>query len=136
MGGNTVPRLVEGRLFLLCMLSCLTEKGVREMTYEKINPIQQFNFQINRVLTYGEKACDAAAVRSVLAEVKTLTGWREAWLGLAQCAEAEGRWLHAAYAYRMVEFFLKASQPEKEIVYAKCLGMIHLLRNLCFKSAN
>lgn len=92
------------------------------MTYEKINPIQQFNFQINRVLTYGEKACDAAAVRSALEEVKTLTGWREAWLGLAQYAEAEGRWLHAAYAYRMVEFFLKASQPEKEIVYAKCLA--------------
>jgi hypothetical protein len=26
------------------------------MAYEKINPIQQYNFQINRVLTYGEKA--------------------------------------------------------------------------------
>lgn len=93
------------------------------MVYEKINPIQQLNFQINRVLTYGEKACDAAAVRAALAEVKTLTGWRKAWLELARRAEAEGRWLHAAYAYRMVEFFLKASQPEKEIVYDKCLAL-------------
>lgn len=33
------------------------------MRYEKINPIQQFNFQINRILTYGEIAADVNTVR-------------------------------------------------------------------------
>lgn len=121
MGRDAVPRVLEGRIIFDQCVKILNRKGVRKMAYEKINSIQQFNFQINRVLTYGEQACDAAAVRTVLKDVKTLPDWRKAWLGLAQRAETEGRWLHAAYAYRMVEFF--ASQPEKETVYAKCLAL-------------
>lgn len=32
------------------------------MSYEIVNPIPQFNFQINRVLTYGELACSKGEV--------------------------------------------------------------------------
>lgn len=41
------------------------------MSYEKINPIQQFNFQINRVLTYGDAACDCQLIRSKTAAIQT-----------------------------------------------------------------
>lgn len=34
--------------------------------YKTVNSIQQFDFQINRVLTYGEKACDEDQVTSAL----------------------------------------------------------------------
>ena len=92
------------------------------MTYEQINPIAQLNFQINRVLTYGQQSGDREAIRAALGTVDSLSGWHDAWLGLAQSAEAKGRWLEGAYSYRMVEFFLKAG-PEKEAVYARCLAL-------------
>lgn len=96
------------------------------MRYEKINPIPQFNFQINRVLTYGETACDTSGVKAALAAVRTLDEWNHAWTKLAEKAENEGRCLHAAYAYRMVEFFLKTSDPRKEAAYNKCIKNFYL----------
>lgn len=45
------------------------------MGFQKINAIQQFNFQINRLLAYGEKACDAQEVNLVAPSIKTLADW-------------------------------------------------------------
>lgn len=92
------------------------------MAYEHINPIQQFNFQINRVLTYGEAACNRQEVVENVASVRTFSEWNQAWLTIAEKAEKGNRWLHAAYYYRMVEFFLKADNPQKERMYKKCIG--------------
>lgn len=41
------------------------------MSYEIINSIPQFNFQINRILTYGNLACCREEVISHVAQVKT-----------------------------------------------------------------
>ena len=43
--------------------------------YKKVNRIKQFNFQINRVLTYGKEACDEELVIRYLSDVRTLEEW-------------------------------------------------------------
>lgn len=96
------------------------------MSYENLNPIQQFNYQANRVLTYGESACNAREIRKTVPGIRTLNDWHRVWLTLAEKAEREGNFLHAAYAYRMVEFFLKAGDPQKEDIYKKCLRYFYL----------
>ena len=40
--------------------------------YRKVNRIKQFNFQINRVMTYGEEACDEELVIKYLSDVRTI----------------------------------------------------------------
>lgn len=89
--------------------------------YEKVNPIQQFNFQINRVLTYGEMACQKEDVRQRLKNVRNLEEWYKAWTDLSKDAINKGNYLHAAYYDRMAEFFLKHGDQRKELVFQKCL---------------
>lgn len=96
------------------------------MSYENINPIQQFNFQANRVLTYGDLACNTQEIRESVSGIRTFDDWHRVWLSLAEKAEREGRYLHAAYYYRMVEFFLKSNNTEKESIYEKCLQCFYL----------
>lgn len=91
------------------------------MSYTIINPIPQFNFQANRVLTYGELAGNREMIKAQIAEVRTFDDWFTAWLNMAQCAEENECYLHAAYYYRMAEFFLKADDERKEKIYAKCI---------------
>ena len=91
------------------------------MAYEYVNPIKQFNFQINRVLTYGDAACCRQEVTESLSSVRTFAQWNQAWLTLVEKAEREKRWLHAAYYYRMTEFFMKADNPQKMQTYLKCI---------------
>lgn len=91
------------------------------MAYEYVNPIKQFNFQINRVLTYGDAACSRQEVTESLSCVRTFAQWNQAWLTLAEKAERKKRWLHAAYYYRMAEFFMKADNPQKMQTYRKCI---------------
>ena len=88
-----------------------------------INPIQQFNFQINRVLTYGEKACSASEIKEYTKSIHTLEEWNQVWLKLAKKAELEKRFLHAAYYYRMLEFFMKETDKEKDAIYEKCIEL-------------
>ena len=51
--------------------------------YRKVNRIKQFNFQINRVLTYGKEACDEELVIRYLSDVRTLEEWYGAWTELS-----------------------------------------------------
>ena len=101
-------------------------KGHLCIMYKTVNPIQQFDFQINRVLTYGEKACDEDQVISALANVKNIDEWYEAWLSLANDAINANEHMHAAYYYRMAEFFLKHDDSRKEDVFRKCLNEFNL----------
>ena len=87
------------------------------MSYEIINSIPQFNFQINRILTYGDLACHREEVISYVSQVRTFEEWHTAWQEIATRSEQERRQLHAAYQYRMAEFFLKFGTAEKEIGY-------------------
>lgn len=91
------------------------------MSYENINPIKQFNFQINRVLTYGELACDVQEVKERTASIRTFTEWERVWSALGEKAEKDRQNLRAAYYYRMVEFFLMDNNSRKDVIYKKCI---------------
>lgn len=91
------------------------------MSYEIINSIPQFNFQINRILTYGDLACCREEVISHMAQVTTFEEWHIAWQKIAAKSERERGYLHAAYYYLMAEFFLKSDMPGKNIAYKKCV---------------
>lgn len=91
------------------------------MPYEYVNSVPQFNFQINRVLTYGNLACSHEEIMEFISPVRTFSEWNAAWLLIADKAERERRWLHAAYYYRMAEFFLKEDAVQKEPIYQKCI---------------
>ena len=77
------------------------------MSYEKINPIQQFNFQINRILTYGEAAADVNAVRKKTTKIHTFDEWQNVWDDMGKQAEQKLEFLRAAYSFRTAEFFLR-----------------------------
>ena len=94
--------------------------------YKTVNSIQQFDFQINRVLTYGEKACDEEQVISALANVENIDEWYEVWISIAKEAINSNKHLHAAYYYRSAELFLKHNDPRKEPVFRKCLDEFNL----------
>lgn len=87
------------------------------MTFQYVHPDIGMNFQINRVLTYGERAARLDDVREIAARIHDFASWHGEWLALAQTAESEGRHLHAAYGYRMAEFFLNQDRPEKAARY-------------------
>ncbi|SDB50481.1 Pimeloyl-ACP methyl ester carboxylesterase [Pseudobutyrivibrio sp. YE44] len=89
--------------------------------YKTVNKIKQFNFQINRVLTYGSDACDERLVTARLAKVSTLDEWYKAWTELSDIAINNNRYMHAAYYDRMAEFFLKQDDPRKSPLYDKCI---------------
>ena len=90
--------------------------------YKKVNGIKQFNFQINRVLTYGKEACDEELVIRYLSDVRTLEEWYGAWTKLSAIAVDNNKYMHAAYYDRMAEFFLKQSDSRKPDLYYKCIG--------------
>ncbi len=75
------------------------------------------NFQINRVLTYDGQAGRLEYIRVIAAKNHDFDSWHSEWLGLAQTAEAEKRYLYAAYGYRIAEFFLTQDKPEKAARY-------------------
>lgn len=89
------------------------------MTFYQLHPDIGMNFQMNRVLTYGEQAGCLTEIREIAARIHTYADWYLEWFGLAQRLEQNGRFLHAANAYRMAEFFLTDSQVEKEKCYLK-----------------
>lgn len=99
------------------------------MAYLKLHPIKQFDFQINRILTYGDKACDLEEIKIIMPGIKDLDTWYGAWRSLGENAEAESRNLHAAYYYRLAEFFLK-DIPEKEEMYQKSIENFHKIIDL------
>lgn len=82
-----------------------------------------FNYQVNRILSFGDVGCDRKEVISAMQNVIGTEDWYKAWLGIAENAEEELRYLHSMYYYRMAEFFLLPDNPEKEVMYKKMKSM-------------
>lgn len=91
------------------------------MPYYNLNPIGQFNFQINRVLTYGTQAGDFNEISNISSKISSIETWYTQWRIIAEKAEAENRFLHAGFYYRMAEFFLTDDKKEKLEMYNKCM---------------
>ncbi len=82
------------------------------MAFVKLTNIQQLDFQINRILTYGEKACNYDEVTRAANGIYDLDTWFRTWYDLGQTAEQDRRFLHAAYYYRLAD-----RDPYKERSY-------------------
>ena len=57
--------------------------------YEQINAVAQFNFQINRVLTYGDAACDHEEIARRTSGIRTMEEWTGTWQQMAQRTAAD-----------------------------------------------
>lgn len=89
------------------------------MAYKQFVPQPNLNFQINRVLSNGPEGCREEELWEIAPRLREFDGrtWYEQWHMLAQRAEDDGRFMHAAYYHRMSEFFLPDSVPEKNTTY-------------------
>ncbi len=87
------------------------------MSFYQLHPDIGMNFQINRVLTYGEQAGSLEEIQAIATRIHDFETWHMEWKSLAINAEKEERYLHAAYGYRMAEFFLTDDRPEKAQCY-------------------
>lgn len=94
------------------------------MTLKNLFPDDiNFNFQVNRLLSYGDIACDSAEIYEIAKKIKDFDSWFTEWKSLAESAENEKRYIHSMYYYRMAEFMLKDDQPEKDLMYEKMQAM-------------
>ena len=89
---------------------------------------EQFNFQINRIVTYGEENACIEEIKSSIPYIKDMTSWTENWNRLAEQAKNDGRYSQATYYYRMAEFYMTDNIHEKIDCY-------HNFRE-CFEKAN
>ena len=127
------------------------------MAYIKdITGIQQLDFQINRVIAYGDSAGDAKKIIEKTRGIKDLTTWFQVWSDLGNYYRKTSQHLRTAYAYRMAEFFLNEDHPQKNHMYEESYKYFHLafrqmglnytvheisfmntyMHSLCFKSEN
>ena len=74
------------------------------MPFHHLHSDTGMNFQINRVLTYGEQAGRLEDIRAIADRIHNLESWHDEWLALTQTAEQEKRHLHAAYGYPWLNF--------------------------------
>lgn len=87
------------------------------MTFYQLHPNTQVNFTFNRLLTYGEQAGRLEEIKEIAYRFRDFNSWFIEWSALAQKCEREGRYLNAAYAYRMAEFMVKDGLLHKEECY-------------------
>lgn len=94
--------------------------------YKNYHPRKELNFQFNRFASW----CQDQALHSVAPKIRNFRDWKREIMALATAAENEGRHLHAAGYYRLAEFFIAPSDPDKEAVYTKFQTIIQdLLRD-------
>jgi len=82
-----------------------------------------FNFQVNRLLSYGKMACDQDEVIEVCSKITCFQTWYEEWKKVAEVAKAEKRYIHSMYYYRMAEFMLSEDDFNKKVMYEKMQEM-------------
>ena len=85
------------------------------------------NYTLNRPLLDGTSEARIAEVSAVAPQITDYASWHDVWLGLAQRAEAEQRWLDAASYYHGAEFYLPAGDERNglydDFAHAWALGM-------------
>lgn len=85
-------------------------------------PDVSLNFQLNRWACYGGPDW-LADVRRVLVSLNTYDSWRDTFVQLGETAFVQGRKLHAALHFRCAEFFMLESDPRKEPLRKRLIGL-------------
>lgn len=93
------------------------------MAFETIFEDVNFNYQVNRVLSFGDIGCNPEEVLRAMQHVNDTEDWYNEWRLIAEIAEKEERYIHSMYYYRMAEFMLTDDRPEKDIMYGKMRKM-------------
>jgi hypothetical protein len=78
------------------------------MPFMHLLPDSGMNYTLNRPLLDGTSPARLKEVGGIAPLIKDYDSWHSAWLGLAQKAEAEQRWLDAASYYHGADFYLPA----------------------------
>jgi len=91
--------------------------------YEKFHKKQLFNFQLNRPYSFGYARFED--LKEVGSRIKSFKDWKGEMLKLAGKAVSEDRLMNAAFFYRAAEFFIKSTDPDKEILYDKFIDLFY-----------
>lgn len=101
------------------MKNSYNEGGGKVMAFKKLHKDENFNFQLNRLLAYGEEACDVRVLEKVAMKAKDFESWHLAWRDEAKKAFKKDLYMHSMYYYRMAEFFLLDIDSRKDEMYKK-----------------
>ena len=92
--------------------------------YHLFHTVKIINFQLNRWHSLGYARFED--LLKAAQRIKKLDDWKGVMVNLAQEAEAEQRWMNAAFYYRAVEFFTLPSDPDKEELYDRFIDIFYL----------
>jgi len=91
--------------------------------YKKFHNKQLFNFQMNRPYSFGYGRYED--LKEVGSKIKSFNDWKKEMVRLADTATLEGRLMNAAFYYRAAEFYIKSTDPLKEILYDKFIHLFY-----------
>lgn len=88
-----------------------------------LNDNPNYNFQLNRLVNWD--GGDLEEVKSISHKIKTNSDWKEQLIKLGDIALQEDRLQHAIGYYRMSEFFMSESDPDKIKHYRKAVNLFY-----------
>lgn len=91
--------------------------------YHKFHRKQLFNFQLNRWHSLGYARLED--MEKAGKRIKRFKDWKLEMLKLAEEAVSENRLVNAAFYYRAAEFYAKAKDPEKYLLYDKFIELFY-----------
>lgn len=91
--------------------------------YHTFHTIKIMNFQLNRWYSLGYARLED--MQEAGRQIQDFDDWKRVMTDLAEKAESEKRWINAAFYYRAAEFFVLASDPDKELLYKRFSDMFY-----------
>lgn len=88
-----------------------------------LNENENYNFQLNRLINWD--GGDLEEVRNISQKIKTNKDWKEQLVRLGDIAFREERIQNAIAYYRMSEFFMSESDPDKINYYKKAVDLFY-----------
>jgi pimeloyl-ACP methyl ester carboxylesterase len=91
--------------------------------YHHLHEVKIIEYQLNRWHALGYARLDE--MREAGKRIATFEDWKPVMEGHAMRAEAEERWVNAAFHCRAAEFFTLPSDPDKERLYDRYLDLVY-----------
>lgn len=91
--------------------------------YHQFHNKQLYNFQLNRWYSLGY--LQYQDVKSAGKRVKKFTDWKPVMVEYAERKKEQGKFIEAAFFYRVAEFYTLYGQEDKEILYNKFIDLFY-----------